>query len=395
MVDGIPFDNSVNASGGSSENTVFSNRAFDIDPNNIESLTVLKGAAAAALYGSRATNGVVVITTKAGKKNTKKGMEITYNGSLNFTEISGIPNYQDVYTQGSNQVYNGGFIGNWGAPFPDHVDRLNAKYGTAYTKIYGTYTGTGVNGTGTKNGQPYPEGFAPNPLTANGFPVGLGSRALFPQLMDADGYPAPYKIEPHDIIGGFFKTGKQVENSLNISSGNEKSSINAGFSRMNQEGFVPNQEATRTTLYFGGSSTLENGLFLSGNVNYVKTSQKSPQSAASAFNDYYGGEGSSSIYARLFYLPRNFDLNGLPFESPVDGSNMFYRALDNPLWIAKYNIYTSDLNRVYGNITAKYDVTPWLELMVKGGVNTYLKREEVSIVRGGHRFLWAGYGRKT
>jgi TonB-linked SusC/RagA family outer membrane protein len=370
VVDGIPFDNSVNASGGSSENTVFSNRAFDIDPNNIESISVLKGAAASALYGSRATNGVVVITTKAGKKNTKKGLEITYNGSLNFTDIAGIPNYQDSYVQGSNQVYNGGFIGNWGSPFPDKVDAINAQYGTNYSKIYGIYTGTG-NGTGTKAGQPYPEGFAPHPLTSNGFPVNLGSRSLFPQYMDDQGYPAPYEIKPRDIVGGFFQTGRQVENSIGISSGNERASVNAGFSRMNQDGIVPNQNANRTTLYFGGTTQLENGLFVSGNVNYVNTQQQSPQSAGSAFADYYGGEGTSSIYARIFYLPRNYDLNGLPFESPVDGSNMFYRALDNPLWIAKYNLYTSDVNRVYGNLTAKYDVTPWLELMVKGGINTY------------------------
>lgn len=365
VVDGIPFDNSVNSTGGSANNTVFSNRAFDIDPNNIESISVLKGAAAAALYGSRATNGVVVITTKAGKKNAKKGMEVTYTGSMNWQQISGIPNYQDVYTQGSNQVYNGGFIGNWGAPFPNHVDAINAQYGTNYTKIYGTYVG------GTKNGQPYPEGTAPHPLTSNGFPVNLGSRTLFPELMDADGYPVPYELKPHDIIGGFFQTGTQIENSVGISSGSDKASVNAGFSRMSQDGIVPNQNATRTSLYFGGNSQLENGLFLSGNVNYVNTAQQSPQSAASAFNDYYGGDGSSSIYARIFYLPRNYDLNNLPFENPIDGSNMFYRALDNPRWIAKYNLYNSEVNRVYGNITANYSVTPWLDLLVKGGVNTY------------------------
>jgi TonB-dependent SusC/RagA subfamily outer membrane receptor len=375
VVDGIPFDNSVNGNGGSSSNTVFSNRAFDLDPNNIESISVLKGAAAAALYGSRAANGVVVVTTKAGKKNTKKGLEITYNSSLNFQEVSGIPDYQDKYTQGSNQVYNGGFIGNWGAPFPDHVDAINAQYGTNYTKIYGTYTGTGIYGTGTKNGQNYPEGTAPHPLTSNGFPVNLGSRALFPQYMDAEGYPAPYKIEPHDIAGGFFKTGKQA--------GNDKANINAGLSRMKQEGIVPNQEASRTTLYFGGNAQLENGLFLSGNVNYVNTTQQSPQSAGSAFNDYYGGNGAQSIYARIFYLPRNYDLNGLPFENPIDGSNMFYRALDNPLWIAKYNLYTSDVNRVYGNLTANYSVTSWLELLVKGGINTYSESRRNIIRPGG------------
>jgi len=72
IVDGIPFDNSVNASQGAAQNTVFSNRAFDLDPNSIESISVLKGAAASALYGSRATNGVVVITTKAGSQSAKK-----------------------------------------------------------------------------------------------------------------------------------------------------------------------------------------------------------------------------------------------------------------------------------------------------------------------------------
>ncbi|MFZ5973450.1 MAG: SusC/RagA family TonB-linked outer membrane protein [Bacteroidota bacterium] len=383
IVDGIPFDNSVNATGGAAQNTVFSNRAFDIDPNNIESINVLKGAAAAALYGSRATNGVVVITTKAGKKNTKKGLEVTYTGSLNFQEISGIPDYQDVYTQGSNQVYNGAFIGNWGSPFPDHVDEINAKYGTNYSKSYGTYVG------GPKAGQPYPEGTAPHPLTANAFPVNLGSRTLFPELMDADGYPVPYEIKPRDIVGGFFRTGKQVENSIGISSGSDKASINAGFSRMNQEGIVPNQEATRTTLYFGGNAQLENGLFLSGNVNYVNTFQQSPQSAGSAFADYYAGDGASSIYARIFYLPRNYDLNGLPFEDPITGNNMFYRALDNPRWIAKYNLYTSEVNRVYGNLTATYSITPWLDFMVKGGVNTYAENRR-SIFRPGGSSLPLG-----
>ncbi len=377
IVDGIPFDNSVNASteSGSNQNTVYSNRAFDIDPNNIESVTILKGAAASALYGSRATNGVVVITTKASKKGVKKGVEITYNGSLNFTELSGIPDYQDVYTQGSNQVYNGGFIGNWGAPFPDHVDAINAKYGTNYSKTYSVYP----------DGQPYPDGYASNPIN-NRFPN------LFPEYVQdytrTDNgqtvkVSAPYKIEPHDIIGGFFRTGKVYENALNISTGTERASINAGFSHMDDEGMVPNSEATRTTLSFGGNGQLENGLFVSGTVNYAHTTQQSPQSGGSAFTDYATADGGASMYARLFYLPRNFDLNGLAFENPVDGSNIFYRALDNPVWIAKYNLYTSDVNRVYGNITAGYDVTDWLNVLFKGGVNTYSEARRNIIRKGG------------
>ncbi len=381
IVDGIPFDNSVNPTdgAGSSQNTVYSNRAFDIDPNNIESVSILKGAAASALYGSRATNGVVVITTKAAKKGVKKGLEVAYNGSVDFEQIAGIPDYQDVYTQGSNQVYNGGFIGNWGAPFPDHVDAINAKYGTNYTKTYSTYPG----------GAPYPDGYASNPIN-NRYP---GLFPEFVQMYDHDNntntapiaVSAPYKVEPHDVIGGFFETGNVQNHALTVSTGTERASINAGFSRMDQKGIVPNTEATRTTLSFGGNGQLDNGLFLSGTVNYVKTTQQSPQSGGSAFNDYYAGDGlgNSSIYSRLFYLPRNVDLMGLPFESPIDGSNIFYRALDNPLWIAKYNLYTSDVNRAYGNLTASYEIRPWLEVLFKGGVNTYSEARRNIIRKGG------------
>lgn len=373
IVDGIPFDNSVNASQGAAQNTVFSNRAFDLDPNSIESINVLKGAAASALYGSRATNGVVVITTKAGSKGAKKGLEVSYNSTYAITEISGIPDYQDSYTQGSNQVYNGGYIGNWGSPFPNKVDEINQQYGTNYEPIYSVYP----------DGSPYPSGTAANPVN-NRFP------GVFSQLMENFTMPdgsiisvsAPYEIKPNDIIGGFFNQGVTQDHSISISSGGENTSLNAGFSQMNQEGIIPNQTASRSSLYTGGNSVLDNGIVLSGTLNYVNTKQKSPTSGASAFNDYYGG-GGGSIYSRLFYLPRNFDLNGLPWENPADGSNIFYRALDNPIWIANNNFYESDVNRVYGNISAAYDLAEGINILVKGGVNTYHDARRNNVRSGG------------
>ena len=373
IVDGIPFDNSVNASAGAAQNTVFSNRGFDLDPNAIESISVLKGAAASALYGSRATNGVIVITTKASKGKSRKGLEVSYNTSLAVTELSGIPDYQDIYTQGSNQVYNGGFIGNWGAPMPNHVDRINAQYGTNYTKVYSNYP----------DGKPYPEGTASNPINnrfANVFPE------FVQQYTMPDGsvrnVSAPYAVEAHDIIGGFFQKGQTVDHAVSMSGGSEKSSINAGFSNMNQSGIVPNQGAKRTNLFTGGNATLDNGMTIAGTLNYVNTVQKSPRSGASAFNDYYGG-GGGSIYSRLFYLPRNFNLNGLPWENPADGSNIFYRALDNPIWIANNNLYKSEVNRVYGNLSAGYDLAEGINVTVKAGINTYNEARRSNIVAGG------------
>ena len=372
VVDGVPFDNSVNATTGAQSGAQFSNRGFDIDPNNIESMTVLKGAAASALYGSRATNGVIVITTKSGSKGSRKGLEVTYNSSFQSEQISGIPEYQDVYGQGSNQVYNGGFIGNWGSPFAEHVDRLNSAYGTSYSKVI-------VPG--------YPEGTVPHPLVSGGF---AGSRFpnVFPQLMkDGKAMAVPYR--PYDIIGPFFRDGGLFENSININGGNEKSALNAVVSRMNNEGIVPNSHSGRTSVSVGGNAKLDNGLSVSGNVTYVNSEQRTPPSGGSVFGGNFG-TADASIFTRLFYLPRNFDLNetnpegiAYPFENPVTGSNVFYRALDNPRWLTKYDYFKSNVNRVYGNIALNYDVTPWLALSARGGMNTYSDFQKNVKVAGG------------
>ncbi len=368
VVDGIPFDNSVNASTGFNQASTFSNRAYDIDPNNIESMTVLKGAAAAALYGSRAANGVVVITTKSGSKSSRKGLEVNYNASYSIEQVSSLPDYQNVYGQGSNQNYNGGFIGNWGPPFTEAVDGVNAALGfERYSKVI----------------QPgVPEGMIRHPYTdpAVSYTNARNYRNIFPELVDVN---VPYTY--HDIVGGFFDMGQVLENAVNITSTGDKTSLNAGFSRMSNRGMVPNSESGRTTLNFGGNATLLNGLTFSGNVNYVNTTQQNPQSGASFYADY-GSGSTGSIYDRIFYLPRNFDLNEYPFENPVDGSNIFYRALDNPLWTAKYNLYTSKVNRVFGNLTLNYNVTPWLSFTAKGGINTYGENRRSIQRKGGVAF---------
>jgi TonB-linked SusC/RagA family outer membrane protein len=371
VVDGIPFDNSVNASSGFSSGTTFSNRAYDIDPNTVESMTVLKGAAAAALYGSRATNGVIVITTKSGSKKARKGLEVTYNSSYSVEDISALPEYQNKYTQGSNQNYNGGFIGNWGAPFPEFVDEINKEFGTTYTKTYSLYS------AGPNAGKPYPDGFVEHPLKLRNTDFCV----QYPQLCDESGNGIALPLRNYDIVGGFFGTGRVVENSLNFSAGDQKASIVATISRMDNKGMVPGSQASRTNVSFGGQAQLANGFRIRGTVSYVNTGQGNPQSGASFFEDYGGGTGGS-IYSRIFYLPRNFDLNGFPFERQ-DGSNLFYRALDNPLWTAKYNSYNSNVNRAIGNLDISYPITSWLNVGVRGGINTYYDARRNNVRPGG------------
>ena len=396
VVDGIPFDNSVNASTNSNGGTQYSNRAFDIDPNNIESMTILKGAAAAALYGSRATNGVVVITTKTGKKN-RKGLEVSFNSSTSVEKVANLPEYQNKYTQGSGQNYNGGFIGNWGAPFPEYVDQINQEnYGgeQRYKKVYATG---------------YAEGTVPHPLT--GVPFGAARyRSVFPELMDGTRALA-IPLKSYDFIPAFFNDGLLTENALSFNAGGDNTGLSATISRMDNRGIVPmynekalggptdtpndfggknwsQANATRTSLSFGGNAKLANGLMINGNVNYVNTTQETPPVAPSYFSDY-GSQGDASLFSRLFYLPRNYNLTGFPFENPVTRDNVFYRNLDNPIWLAKYSRYKSNVNRAYGNLTLSYDVAPWLNLMAKGGINTYNEARK-NITRSGGAFSPAG-----
>ncbi len=358
VVDGIAFDNSVNNSTGLDQNTVFSNRLYDLDPNTIESITVLKGANAAALFGSGAQNGAIVITTKSGSKSRNKGLEITYNTSYAMEKVSNLPDYQDIYGQGSNQNYNGGFIGNWGAPFGSQRDAINQKLG------YVRYTPLNA-----------PDSVL-HPL-ANINYTRPRYATIFPEFVNK-----MVAYQPHDIVGGFFEKGHVVENSININSSQGATGLNAGFSRMTNEGIVPNSKTSRTSLSFGGTSKLANGLTVSGNVNYINSFQESPQSGASFFADYGPGEGYSSIYARLFYLPRNYNLNEYPFETP-DGRNVFYRKLDNPRWIAKYNLFNSDVNRAFGNLNFSYDPLKWLNLTLRGGTNVYTDHQTSYIRPGG------------
>ena len=372
VVDGIPFDNSTNSTAGYNQNTVTTNRAYDIDPNNIEAMTVLKGAAASALYGSRAANGVIVITTKSGSKSARKGLEINFNSSYSVENVSTVPDYQGTYTQGSNQTYSGGFIGNWGTVFPAEVDRVNAGLGfDRYSKIVDP---------------DYPAGTVPHPLVDRTVAYGAARyQTAFPELLQANGRGIAVPLVPHDIIGGFFKTGRVIENGIQINSTGDKTSLNASVSKTRNDGIIPNSFTDRTTLSFGGNATLNNTINIAGSVAYTNTNQQSPQSGAGYYADYGGLASAGSIYSRLFYLPRHYNLNEYPFENPVDGSNVFYRALDNPLWTAKNNLYNSGVNRVYGNMTLSYDVTPWLNLTARGGLNTYSETRR-NVLRPGGAF---------
>lgn len=329
VVDGVPFDNSTFETGSFTDGSAYTNRGYDIDPNNIENITVLKGAAAAALYGSRAANGVIVITTKSGKR-AKKGLEVTYNTSYAMEEVAGLPDYQKEYAQGNNFNYASGNVGTWGPRYSEFETVPHHFSGAAWENIFPQYQGVQV----------------------------------------------PFRA--YDNAKEFFRTGSLLENSLNIASGGEKTNLVVGVSRSDNAGIVPHNKIDRTSFNIGGSATLDNGLFVSGSFNYVNVNQTAPPLGAL-------GGGAPSVVERLLYIPPNVNLKEYPYKHPITGGNVYYRNdMDNPYWLAETSPYTSKVDRYFGNLTVGYDVLDWLNVSYKFGYNGYTDRRMDVIAKGSY-----------
>ncbi|MFT2007283.1 SusC/RagA family TonB-linked outer membrane protein [Pontibacter sp. 13R65] len=215
VVDGIIFSNDVD----NSQNTLFgsqpSSRLSDISPESIESINILKGPAASVLYGSRASAGVIVITTKSGR-GMKGKTEVTFNSSVNFQNIAFLPELQNQYGQGTQNNYVNNSTNSWGP-----------RFGTPGLENVTTVWGESV----------------------------------------------PYQAYPNNIKD-FFQTGKLLQNSLNIAGGDENNNFATSLSSTLQEGVVRESGFDRHSVQVGGNSKLNNGIKVGGTVTYVKTSQK-------------------------------------------------------------------------------------------------------------------------
>jgi TonB-linked SusC/RagA family outer membrane protein len=331
VVDGIPFNNDENRTFNQLEDGgAYGSRVGDIDPNNIESVTILKGAAAASLYGSRAAHGVVLITTKTGNaKATGKGLEMTYSSTYAVEKIANLPNYQNTYGTGVNFNYQQA-NGSWGAPF-----------------------------IGTR---PY--------ATLDSIPHWYSGR---PGMEAYNGKYVPYRAYP-DNVKDLFQTGNIFENSLTATAGNESSVFSLTVSNLKNDGYVPNTSYDRTNISAGGNTKLANGFIIGANLSYIRSKQKGVISGVGSL-----GNNNPSAFARSLYLGRNWDIKGQPFQNPVDLGSEFMvdrGTADNPLWSYENAGITSDVDRVIAGFNLGYDIKDWLNLSYKMGFNSYSQRNK-------------------
>jgi TonB-linked SusC/RagA family outer membrane protein len=344
IVDGVPYDNSQTES----ENQLvrgagYSSRTADIDPNNIATMQVLKGAAAAALYGSRAAGGVIVITTKTGSgQRGAKGVQIGYSTGYSLEKIAGLPEYQNTYGSGANFTDGGnGFAtnGSWGPAFGSDI---------APTSL-------------------------PHPQAGNA-DLGIPQDATI-----------PYQAYPNNVKD-YFKTGHLYENSVSLTGTGDNATFSTVISRADQVGTIPNSKFTRNSISAGGSGHF-NKFSINGTVSYTNTEQQGPQLGAN------NAVGNASAFARTLFIPRNLDLQGLPYINPVTHQQYFgwlSSQADNPIWSTENNQYTSRVDRITASASISYAFKEWLTLSYTGGLNTYTDNRRTTVRPGSNGYDGVG-----
>lgn len=332
VIDGVPiFNNVTNLDGGGGID--WGNTASDLDPNNIETLTVLKGSSASALYGSRATNGVILITTKKGNKN-KKGIGVDLNSSVMFDKAAYFPKLQNTYG------------GGW-----DGEEYLWKKYNA-------------TNGTNLSYND-YAKQFSYNYVDGNGggvndaYPINWGPRLDAGLLLDqwSTGPNSPWVSRP-DNIREWFNTGVTYNNSVSMSSSGEKVSGRISYTNQDTKGIVDYTDQKQNTIAANIILTPSDRLTTTANVTYLSKQSDNIPGSGYSWADIFGWlqRDFPTQYAKdLFYEKRNKDYIFV-------GDNPFY-SLRNTNGLKR--------DRVFGNIGAKYKIYNWLSAEGMMGIDFY------------------------
>ena len=368
VVDGIPFSSDNNTTGSFASGNVGSSRFLDLDPNNIESINVLKGLAAATLYGTEGRNGVIVITTKSGGGGGAgpKKTEITVSSSYFINEIASLPDYQDSYGGGFNQSF-GWYFSNWGPNFA--ADGVDGYLNDPAQLI-------DANGTVA---HPY----STNVVTTQGLSPILAAKYA----------GVRYDWKPYNSVEDFFRSGGISNTSIGIrgASSDGDISYNLNYSHLDETGFTPGNGLGRNTLSIGGTAKLSNKFTVNGSLNFARTDFKSPPVSASQGN----GTTGFSVFGNVFFTPRNVDLMGLEYTVPETGGSLYYRNgndIINPRWTAANAGTKQVTTRVYGSSSLAYQFNDNLSLTYRVGIDFYNERVTQYSNKNGVNFNAAVFG---
>jgi len=333
VVDGMPIASEKAFTENVGDGTNPSSRIVDLNPEDIESISVLKGATAAALYGLRAANGVIVITTKSGSAARTAGKKtlVTVNSNFTSDRVSRLPDLQSTYGQGNGGELNLWSSGSWG-PRIDTLQNYHSQEDNFYLgNIYETL----------------------------------------------DGSPPPQVPTVYDNQEEFFQKGYTFTNSVDISSASDRANYSLGIGRTDQKGIIETTGMTRNNAKFNGNFILGDkwSASVSANVSSVDI-DKIP-----------GGSNLANPLFTVYYAPRTYDLANTPFEREIDPYIQYhYRfAMDNPYWALKHNNYNEITNRFFGNTAINFRPFDWMRINYRIGLDRFLTtgHEVISLGSGG------------
>ncbi len=351
VVDGVPIENGDRNDGDQSRGQRgydYGSTMSDINPDDIESINVLKGAAATALYGSRASNGAVIITTKKGSKG--KGLGISFSSGASWGNI-------DKTT------------------FAEYQDEYGAGYGAYYDSDDGYFLLSDVNGDGNQD--------EVVPLTED---ASFGAkfdpnRQVY--MWDAFVPESPNYQKSRPWVAAkntpveFFETAHTYNNSISFSSGNDKGSFRLGFTNDNSTGVMPNSKSNKNSVNFGSSYDLTDKLTASFSGNFINANTTGRYSTGysdnilTSFRQWWQTNVDILEQKEIFEkTDKNYTWN---FSSPGSFQPIYW---DNPYWTRFKNYSSDERNRVFGNVALTYKLTDWLSVTGKSSIDHYSELRE-------------------
>jgi TonB-linked SusC/RagA family outer membrane protein len=353
VIDGVPIYNStIGNNTGSDGGVVQQSRLNDLNPDDIENVEILKGASAAALWGTRAANGVIVVTTKKGSAGKGK-INVSFKSTYSIDKLYLTHKLQDKYGQGAGGVYqftpSGGL--SWGDKIADRTggtDDFNTEGEAGYagyfeapdgTRFYSITNGNATNPHGGKN-----------------------SRETF------------------DYKDQLFKTGKYLENSISLSGGDKDGNFFMSFSDMNQDGIIKsNSDYRRTTARVNAGKRFNDVFRMSGTFNYSKVNSNRVQMGSNLSGLYLGGLRSPADFDNSAYTGTYVRTDGTKkldahraYRNPLGAAtNSVY---DNPLWMMNNVKDNTEVDRFITSVELGADPTSWLNITGRIGVDNYTDR---------------------
>lgn len=339
VIDGVPFNANTNNQGSFVYGNQNTSRVFDIDPNNIEEVSVLKGLSATTLYGEQGANGVILITTKNGSgKKTKNKQEVTISQSFFVNQVANLPEYNTSYGGGFDLSLGLTFFSNWGAKFTNPPALVNHPYSRA------------------------------------------SLNAAFPEFIGKK-----YEYKFYNSVPRFFRKGFVSNTSVNLQGGKDNVNYNLNYSYLDDKGFVIGNGANRHTFGVGGSAKLSNKLTFNSTLNFVLNTVKAPPTSTS-----FGSNATvTSVFGDVLYTPTAVDLMGLPWENPLDHSHVYYRSsndIQNPIWTLHNSFTKNSTTRFYGQAGLTYEVLKNLNVSYRLGLDSYTEDQLYAQNKGGDSY---------